>query len=73
MVAEIRASQPIYGAIYHIFYGQYVFLIVPGTQIGLNTVPLEHDPERWKPVFGKDHAQTQNLGRDPIQSNWITV
>jgi hypothetical protein len=19
---------------------------------------LEHDPEKWKPVFGKDHAQT---------------
>ena len=22
---------------------------------------LEHDPEKWKPVFGKDHAQTKNL------------
>src|SRR5262249_20123068 len=20
--------------------------------------PLEHDPEKWPPVFGKDHAQT---------------
>jgi hypothetical protein len=20
---------------------------------------LEHDPEKWKPVFRKDHAQTQ--------------
>jgi len=20
--------------------------------------PLEHDPEKWEPVFGKDHAQT---------------
>jgi hypothetical protein len=20
------------------------------------TLPLEHDPEKWKPVFGKDHA-----------------
>jgi len=19
---------------------------------------LKHDPEKWKPVFGKDHAQT---------------
>jgi hypothetical protein len=19
--------------------------------------PLEHDPEKWIPVFGKDHAQ----------------
>src|SRR5215510_6214953 len=22
---------------------------------------LEHDPEKWKPVFGKDHAQTKSL------------
>jgi hypothetical protein len=20
---------------------------------------LKHDPEKWKPVFGKDHAQTK--------------
>jgi hypothetical protein len=20
---------------------------------------LEHDPEKWEPVFGKDHAQTR--------------
>ena len=24
---------------------------------------LEHDPEKWIPVFGKDHAQTINEGR----------
>jgi hypothetical protein len=24
--------------------------------------PLEHDPEKWKPVFGKDHAQTRDGG-----------
>jgi hypothetical protein len=23
--------------------------------------PLEHDPEKWEPVFGKDHAQTKKL------------
>jgi hypothetical protein len=23
---------------------------------------LEHDPEKWKPVFRKDHAQTKNIG-----------
>jgi hypothetical protein len=22
-------------------------------------IPLEHDPEKWKPVFRKDHAQTK--------------
>jgi hypothetical protein len=32
---------------------------------------LEHDPEKWKPVFGKDHAQTKNLGHDPIQLDRI--
>jgi hypothetical protein len=31
----------------------------------------EHDPEKWNPVFGKDHAQTKNLALDPIQLNWI--
>jgi hypothetical protein len=25
---------------------------------------LEHDPEKWEPVFGKDHAQIKNLKRD---------
>jgi hypothetical protein len=23
-------------------------------------VLLEHDPEKWEPVFGKDHAQTKS-------------
>jgi hypothetical protein len=27
----------------------------------------------WKPVFGKDHAQTKKLDLDPIQLNWIKV
>jgi pimeloyl-ACP methyl ester carboxylesterase len=26
--------------------------------------PLEHDPEKWGPVFGKDHAQSNKLKRD---------
>ena len=26
---------------------------------------LGHDPEKWKPVFGQDHAHTINLDRDP--------
>jgi hypothetical protein len=26
----------------------------------LQTMTLEHDPEKWKPVFGKDHAQTKS-------------
>jgi hypothetical protein len=25
---------------------------------------LEHDPEKWKPVFGQDHAPS-NLEHDP--------
>jgi hypothetical protein len=24
---------------------------------------LEHDPEKWKPVFRKDHAQTKDNAR----------
>jgi hypothetical protein len=29
---------------------------------------LEHDPEKWNPVFGKDHAQTKKLNHDSINS-----
>ena len=25
--------------------------------------PLKHDPEKWRPVFGKDHAQTRRAAR----------
>jgi len=25
----------------------------------LEFATLEHDPEKWKPVFGKDHASLQ--------------
>jgi hypothetical protein len=42
---------------------------------------LEHDPEKaspgldpgWKPVFGRDHAQTKGLDHDPIQLNRIVI
>jgi hypothetical protein len=27
-------------------------------------LPLEHDPEKWVPVFRKDHAQTKEIERD---------
>jgi hypothetical protein len=27
---------------------------------GAPRVGLEHDPEKWEPVFGKDHAQTKS-------------
>src|SRR5260221_6229780 len=30
---------------------------------------LEHDPEKWPPVFGKDHAQEENLVSDSAKSN----
>jgi hypothetical protein len=30
---------------------------LPGALLGSNP---EHDPEKWAPVFGKDHAQTKN-------------
>jgi hypothetical protein len=32
---------------------------------------LEHDPEKWEPVFGKDHAQTKGQSGMPIQLNLI--
>jgi hypothetical protein len=34
---------------------------------------LEHDPEKWAPVFGKDHAPIKNLDPDPILLNRIRV
>jgi hypothetical protein len=34
---------------------------------------LEHDPEKWKPVFRKDHAQSKRLDRDAIPSNRILI
>jgi len=33
--------------------------------------PLEHDPEKWKPVFRKDHAQTRRWDRDAISLSRI--
>jgi hypothetical protein len=32
---------------------------------------LEHDPEKWTPVFRKDHAPTKKLAHDPIQLDRI--
>jgi dihydroorotase len=26
----------------------------------MDALPLEHDPEKWEPVFGKDHAQAKS-------------
>jgi hypothetical protein len=34
---------------------------------------LEHDPEKWEPVFRKDHAQTKRGDHDPIQPNRIMI
>jgi hypothetical protein len=30
---------------------------------------LEHDPEKWKPVFAKDHAQTRSQSMIPKSGN----
>jgi hypothetical protein len=34
---------------------------------------LEHDPEKWKPVFRKEHAPMNKLDHDPIQLGRIMV
>jgi hypothetical protein len=34
---------------------------------------LEHDPEKWEPAFGKDHAQTKGWSGMPIQLNLIPL
>jgi hypothetical protein len=33
----------------------------------------EYDAEKWKPVFGTDHAPMKHLDRDPIQLDRIMV
>jgi hypothetical protein len=30
---------------------------------------LEHDPEKWEPVFGKDHAPNKELDQDDDSTN----
>jgi hypothetical protein len=34
---------------------------------------LEHDPEKWKPVLRKDHAQSKRLDHDAIPSNRVMI
>src|SRR5215472_16773811 len=36
---------------------------LPPIAAGPPAASLEHDPEKWVPVFGKDHAQTKALAR----------
>jgi hypothetical protein len=31
-----------------------------GVVLAANWPQLEHDPEKWNPVFRKDHAQTKS-------------
>jgi hypothetical protein len=39
----------------------------------LKSALLEHDPEKWTPVFGKDHAQKKKWSMAPIQRNGIMI
>lgn len=40
-------------------------------KFGRLIVELEHDPERWKSVFGKEHAQTKSQAMGLIQRSWL--
>jgi hypothetical protein len=33
--------------------------LASGNQL-MSRARMAHDPEKWEPVFGKDHAQTEN-------------
>jgi len=35
-------------------------LLARASVFAVRKAPLEHDPEKWKPVFRKDHAQTKS-------------
>ena len=41
---------------------RYLILIGPG--LSVHSPTLEHDPEKWTPVFREDHAQTKKIERD---------
>jgi hypothetical protein len=41
--------------------------------VGMGNIRIEHDPEKWMPVFRKDHAPTKKLDHDPIQIDLIMV
>jgi hypothetical protein len=34
---------------------------------------LKHDPEKWMPVFGKDHAQITSQSEIPNRSKIISL
>jgi hypothetical protein len=38
-----------------------------------NASLLEHDPEKWKPVFRKDRAQTEHWNRMTIRGKGIPL
>jgi hypothetical protein len=40
----------------------------PHAESGDDTAMLEHDPEKWIPVFRKDHAQTREWSRNALAS-----
>jgi hypothetical protein len=40
---------------------------------GIGFSGLEHDPEKWKPVFRKDHAQSKRRDHDAIPYNRIMI
>jgi hypothetical protein len=39
----------------------------------IGPVPLEHDPEKWAPVFRKDHAQSKGWSEMTIRRKVITL
>ena len=41
----------------------------PGSIRWPTCLDLEHDPEKWNPVFRQDHAPTKILDHDPINRN----
>src|SRR6185295_11346662 len=48
---------------------------ISGGEIPSNrsAVLLEHDPEKWKPVFGKDHAQGIEVEWDRVRRTAVLL
>src|SRR5260370_38070071 len=44
-----------------------------GMTIRRKVIPLQHDPEKWVPVFRKDHAQTKRWSGMTIRRKVIPL
>jgi len=59
LLQDPNVSAAIQSALQPKFIPYYVIAIGLVTEIARRRTAGAHDPEKWEPVFGKDHAQTK--------------